>query len=266
MKLEENLINTILKLSSFFQERDIPFIIIGALVPTVLIDFKQKNPSSYGSRTTRDVDCAVRINNWSEYNRLKQDMLANGFEERNGIPEHRLFFRETPVDIIPCGGFIQNDMLYWPKSNHRMKMSGFSEFFNKVEFVNIRKNKSIPFATLPLTVFLKIHAFFDRKEIGDLEDIFYILMHYEEVKISERRFDIVGQKELEYETAGAFLLGQDLQKSIPSKLIKNLEPFWEMFNEPENPPVQEIAKITSQKPKEIISLVSALKKGLGESG
>jgi predicted nucleotidyltransferase len=192
MRLEEDLKKVILKLSSFFQERDIHFVVVGALVPAVLIDFKQGNTVRYGSRTTRDVDCVILIKSWNEYNRIKQDMLEDGFEERGGTPEHRLFFRETPVDIIPCGGLIQDNTLYWPKSNHRMKMRGYSELFDNVELVKISDGKSVPFASLPMAVFLKIQAYLDRRDNGDLEDIFYILMHYEEIEMSERRFDVVG--------------------------------------------------------------------------
>lgn len=263
MRLEEGLKNVILNLSSFFQEQNIPFVIVDALVPAVLIDLKQGNRSRYGSRTTRDVDCAIQINSWNEYDRIKQDMLADGFKEKEGTPEHRLFFEETPVDIIPCGGLLQDGALYWPQSKRRMKMRGFSELFDKAELVKISKGKSIPFAPLPLTVFIKIQAYLDRRNTGDIEDIFYILTHYEDIKMSERRFDIVGQDDLNYEIAGAFLLGRDLRRSIPSDLIKDMEPFLEMFNDPENPPVPEIARITYQKSEYIVSLISAFEKGCG---
>ena len=50
MKLEDDIIEVIGFLTQFFNERHIQFILIGALVPAVLIDFKQNVKSLFGSR------------------------------------------------------------------------------------------------------------------------------------------------------------------------------------------------------------------------
>ena len=111
MRLEKNLKKAILRISNFFDERDIPFVIVGALVSTVLIDMRRGQPV-YGSRVTRDVDCVIGISSWDEYQRIKEDMLENGFKEKKNSPEHRLFLGDTPVDVIPFGHkMIKDDML-----------------------------------------------------------------------------------------------------------------------------------------------------------
>ncbi|MCD6117327.1 hypothetical protein J7K93_09950 [bacterium] len=262
MKIDKDLKNVILKLTSFFQEKDIRFVIIGALVPAVLIDLRQENTSSFGSRMTRDVDCTIQLDSWDEYEQIKKEMIANGFEEKNESPEHRLFFGNIPVDILPCiKNLFQNDQLIWPKSKHRMNMRGFKSVFDKIESVAIDKNTLVPFTPIPIAVFLKIQSYYDRKDSKDLEDIFYMLTHYESVETSERRFDVVGQKGLDYDSGGAFLTGQDLRDLIPSELYADINPFFELFGDPESGPILTTAVLTHQKPKEIAALVSAFKKG-----
>ncbi|MBN2031351.1 hypothetical protein JW824_14045 [bacterium] len=263
MKLDRDLKNVMLKISDFFEERDIPFVIVGALVLAVLIDMKKKNQTSYGSLVTRDVDCVIKINSWDEYKRLKKDMLENGFEEKKHAPEHRLFFNETPVDIIPFGRkMVKNDMLIWPKSDFKMNVRGFDKLFEMKEYVPIEKGHTVAFTPLPLVVFLKIQSYYDRKETKDLEDLFYILIHYEEIEISEKRFDVSAEKNLDYDTAGAYLLGCDLRNLLSADDQKNMKPFFDIFLDPESTYVLESARLTSQKTDEIINLVTAFKRGL----
>ena len=267
MQIDEDLKIVMLTLLDFFQERKIPFVIIGALVPAVLIDLKKEDTSRYGSRTTRDVDCTVKIDSWEEYHEIKKEMLACGFKKEKGSPEHRLFFGDIPIDILPCGdNFIQQGMLQWPESDHQMNVRGFSELFNRPEMVIIDGEKSVPFAPLSLSVYLKIQAFLDRNDPDDLEDIFYILVHYEEVETSERRFEVITEDGLYYEIGGAFLAGQDLKELIPSELVEGMSPFLKIFKDPEHPTVLKAAQATHQKPEDIMALISAFQKGLEVEG
>ena len=264
MQLDRDLKNVLLKLAHFFQEKEIRFAVIGALVPAVLIDLCQGNTPPYGSRVTRDIDCTVQVKSWDEYDLMKKAMLSDGFEEREGEPEHRLFFKNTPVDILPFSDkLLEKEKLIWPRSKFQMNMRGFQSVFEQIESVEITKGTWVPFVSIPIAVFLKIQSFNDRKDSGDLEDIFYMLMHYEEVETSERRFDVAYQSGLDYDSSGAYLVGQDLRNRIPSKLIEDMDLFLSHFDDSESPMAVKASTLTRKPPKEIKALVSALKKGLG---
>lgn len=261
MGIEITLKKAILKISNFFNGRNIPFVIVGALVPTVLIDMRRGQPA-YGSRVTRDVDCVIAISSWDEYQNIKEDMVEDGFHVKKGSPEHRLFLGDTPVDVIPFGlKMIEDDILIWPGTDFRMNVRGFEKLFLLKEYVPIDDNLTIPFTPLPLAAFLKIQSYYDRQDTKDLEDLFYILINYEAIEFSEKRFSVAGKNDLNYDTAGAFLLGRDLRDQISADYQKDLEPFFEMFSEPESSLVLDVAKLSRQTVDEIISMVTAFKRG-----
>ena len=266
MKLDKNLRKAVLRISDYFNERSIPFVIVGALVPTVLIDLRS-GYTAYGSRVTRDVDCVIEVDSWDEYQSVKAEMIENGFEERKGSPEHRLFLGDTPVDVIPFGQkLIEDGMLIWPGSDFRMNIRGFENLFRMKEYVTIEKDRKVPFTPLPLVAFLKVMAYSDRRDTKDLEDLFYILTNYESVELSEKRFDVAEKKGLNYDTAGAFLLGRELHKQIPEDIQKDMDPFFKMFSDPESTPVLKAVRLVRLLPAEITDLISAFKRGLSDHG
>ena len=264
MGLDKNLKSAILSTYNFFKARNIPFVIVGALAPIVLIDMK-RGDTGYGSRITRDVDCIIRVDDWDEYSQIKKDMLQKGFDEKPGSPEHRLFFENIPIDIIPFGDqLIKNGHLTWPESDFRMNMRGYDRLFLTQEFVQMEEGHTVPVVCLPLAVFLKIHTYYERGDEKDLEDIFYILNNYETIEISERRFDVSEKAYLIYDTAGAYLLGQDLRDQIPANYQKDLVPFFDIFADLDSTVLGDIARRTRQTQNEVIALIEAFRRGLIE--
>ena len=51
------------KLAESFQKIDVQFALIGAIVPTLLIDDREKDGKGFGIRKTCDVDCTIRVIN-----------------------------------------------------------------------------------------------------------------------------------------------------------------------------------------------------------
>lgn len=48
-------------LSKVLNEEDIPFVLIGALVPAIWIDLKRPEPPDLGSRETKDANSALSL-------------------------------------------------------------------------------------------------------------------------------------------------------------------------------------------------------------
>lgn len=262
MKLEPEIIQAIKKLNEYFEKRNIPYILIGAMVPFFLIDLKEKNSSGYGIRPTIDLDYSIKVESWKDYEQIKQDLIANGFEQHEGEPEHRLYLGNVPVDLIPYGeNILENDILIWKHSGNRMNLASFDELFRHVQYEKIQQNIIIPIITLPLFVYSKILTHLDRRLNKDLIDIIYIIEHYEEISVSERRFEVVGEDNLTYETSGAFLLGRDIKKIIPESKLKLINAFIALFKDEYSPAVQEIVRDNIKEEKEILALMQAFQKG-----
>ncbi len=264
MDLKPEIGQVIKILDDYFKKNNISFVLIGALVPLFMIDFKEKNGVGYGIRPTYDIDYSALVNSWSEYRRIKQELIARGFKAKKSEPEHRLFFNDVAVDIIPYGdNLLEHNILVWPKSGHQMNMVGFDIVFQHAQQLKVSETLTISTIPIFLSVYTKMIALLDRHSQNDLMDIFYMLNHYEEVSVSNRRFDLFEIEGIYYENSGAYLVGVDLKKVLSPQMFKSILGFFNFIDDPDNTILYEIARKSNQKPLELIDLIMAFKKGLG---
>jgi len=124
-KIEGDLAEALRMLRDYFAHRQIPFALLGALVPALLLC------SEVGARETRDADHVIRLQSWAEGNGVIAELERLGFTRGRGEQEHRLYYRTAEIDLIPFGIFDgPRDVLIWPKSGNRMNMTGFEEVFH----------------------------------------------------------------------------------------------------------------------------------------
>jgi len=160
------------KMDLFLQKLGIPYAIVGARALVLLIELREKRGKGFGARPTQDIDFVVSIDNWKQYENMKSELAKLGFFQKSQEPEHRFFFDEIPIDIIPYGkGLIRDGKLIWPKSGIVMETAGLSEAFEHIDYVRLQKNVVVPVASLTTLIFLKIIAFQDRNYSRDLIDI-----------------------------------------------------------------------------------------------
>lgn len=264
MKLDGSLKEALVYLAEFLNERDIPFAVIGALAPVLMIDFQRKNPESYGSRITKDVDVSIRTESWQEYEAIKTNLVLAGFIEKPGFPEHTLFYNDVQVDIIPFWDSLAgNGVIEWPRSGFRMSVRGFEKVFPNVRMIQIEKGTSIPVIPIPLSIFLKIVTWLARQELRDLEDIVYMLEQYEAVEVSERRFDVLGTDRLDYESSGAYLAGKDLKILELTELGDTMRMFMDAFPDEDASALSPLALRMNRTPADILRLIRSFRYGLG---
>ena len=77
-----------------------PYFLAGAMARDVLLTHVYGLPVY---RATADVDLAVAVKDWSEFEKTKAGLEAKGFA-RDAALFHRLHRNEYPVDIIPFDG------------------------------------------------------------------------------------------------------------------------------------------------------------------
>jgi len=263
MIMEKNVISMLRLLSDYFNDKGYQYALIGANVPLILIELKQPNGKGFGIEPTKDVDFSVIVDNWDDYRNLKSDLLELGLIQKEHEPEHRFFLNNLMVDIIPYNPAIVKDgYIEWPGSGLSMNMTGFDILFRNTQEETLAEDLKIPVIPLSLLVFTKMIAYLDRRKIKDLQDILYVLEHYEEASISERRFDVLPAKGINYETSGAFLLGQDLKPFLTENELTIVREFLNLFKDEYTEVVQILARASRKNVDEIIELIRAFTRGL----
>jgi len=263
MNLEPDVEQAIGSLADCLRRSNIPYALIGARVVEIMIDLKETNGRGFGFRGTADVDFAVRVGSWPEYQQVLEKLMSCGFHMEEGAPEHRLFFGSVPVDIIPYGeDLLSGNTLIWPKSKHEMNMTGFGVLFGFAQEQAIGKGILAPVPPVPIAVFCKILTFLDRRFSRDLADAVYMLAHYEAVSVSERRFESYIPEDLPYEVRGAFLAGKDLSEMIPSEDSALLTPIVEVLQQPPDVVVNEAIRASRISQADFVGLLRAFFAGL----
>ncbi len=220
-KIEGDLAKALSVLRDYFAEKQIPFALVGALVPALLLS------SEVGARETRDADHVIKLASWEDWEAVIADLINLGFTRGRGEQEHRLYYGTAEIDLIPYG--ITNgpgEVLIWRKSGNQMNMTGFADVFQYAVLMEVTPGVTLPVVPLWLFAVLKVIAYLDRKFPRDLYDLVYVLEQYESSGKGSRRFKIVTEvADMTYETAGAYLLGCDVGKYASQKATALVKSF-----------------------------------------
>ncbi|MGH8728930.1 MAG: nucleotidyl transferase AbiEii/AbiGii toxin family protein [Burkholderiales bacterium] len=174
-------------------------------------------------RATRDVDFAIAVKNWNQFDSLKQRLLAEGQARADNKTTHRIFMGKPagiPVDIVPYGKIAEpGKAVAWPPGGDtRMNVTGFAEAAAHALRVKLKSKLFIPVASLPGLAVLKLLAWADRRnQTKDATDLGILFRYYERAgnqnRLYDEHADLLEAFGYDPELAGAALLGQDA-KSI----------------------------------------------------
>ena len=204
-----------------------PFVLIGAQARDLILNGQYDlSPGT----TTKDMDFAIMIDNWSNFNLLKKELTVNGFVKAKGT-EHKLYYKNIyPIDIVPFGKIEKDGKILWPPDNDsEMNVSGFLEMYNHSEELDIDDELTIKVASLAGLSMLKLIAWNDRKESikKDGEDLALIMKDYADAGNLDRIYDssdndIIQACDFDLELAGAQLLGRDITRIAKKNTKQNL--------------------------------------------
>ncbi len=165
------------KVSCCFAEMEQSFFVIGATARDILI--RQLVGVSSG-RKTRDLDLAIAIPDWEDFEHIKQVLLANGFEKEPKMYQ-RFYYGDYEMDIVPYGDIAREDgCIYWPpEEDIAMSVKGFSDVLSNAITVTI-DDFDIKIASLHGLFILKFNAWLDRnvQTSKDAVDMAFILENY----------------------------------------------------------------------------------------
>lgn len=223
-RIEPSLIPVVTDLERGLRELGIPFGIVGALVPELLLDARP-------SRMTNDADVTVIVDNLADFSALKDRLAAYGFT-RTLVP-HRMQHRDGGLmDLLPFSTAIAPDGRLELEDGFVFNMAGFSQVIPNAVSTPIDGGPNLPLAPLPLYALLKLVAFSDRRAAKDLGSVLHCLEHY--VEDDDRRYGVdhdgVG---VPFEYTCAYLLGLDGQQFLDAAVSNAVRPVLERFDGPD---------------------------------
>lgn len=229
-KIDHPLLKPLLgELIPFFEHLGVIFFVIGATARDIILEINGEK----SGRRTQDIDIAITIENWGEFEMISQELIKLKNFTKDPIQQQRfLYLQNFQLDIVPFGAIMsENDKIYWPPDEtFAMNVLGFHEA--QKETISIALDDQIEFEIVNLIgiILLKMVAWKDRNHKGtkDADDLVFIMKNYLNINIDravEQYYDEVYNIEDFTELkASASLIGIDLKQLVKdnSKLLEFL--------------------------------------------
>ncbi|NED44084.1 hypothetical protein G3I65_29585 [Amycolatopsis sp. SID8362] len=158
------------------------YLVVGATARTILsLGLVGRSPE----RATRDVDIAVEICTWDDFERLVGEL------DRHGDSVHSFLVEGVEVDVLPYGGIEREDRtILWP-DDVRMNVRGLSEAVASAETVVLPGGLTVRVPSVPALALLKL--------LTPYLDLLY-----------EEKLELLGRHHYDPALAGAWLLGSQI--------------------------------------------------------
>lgn len=223
-RIEPTLVPVVADVERGLRELGVPFGVVGALVPELLLDARPP-------RMTNDADLMVVVETLADFETLKDNLAAYGFERTN-VP-HRL--RHTTgglLDVLPYSESIAPDGRLKLQDGFVFNMAGFRHVLPSAIPTTLEDGLILPLAPLPLYAVLKLVAFSDRRAAKDLGGVLHCLEHY--LEDDERRYGIEFEGTgVPYDYTCAHLLGLDSRPFLDDSVVATVTSVLERFDDPD---------------------------------
>ena len=223
-RIEPALVPVVTDLERGLRELGIPFGIVGALVPELLLPARP-------AQMTNDADVIVVVESLVDFETLKDRLADFGFTRTR--VSHRMQHRSGGfVDLLPFSDSMAPGGRLQLEDGFVLNMAGFGQVVPHALPTEIEGGPTLPLAPLPLYALLKLVAFSDRKQSKDLAGVFHCLQHY--LEDDERRYGAEHQGEgVPYEYTCAHLLGTDGRRFLDPLLSEAVAGVLDRFSGPD---------------------------------
>lgn len=215
----------------------IDYFIIGATARDIILTHVFNLPTG---RATRDVDLAIAVGSWDQFESLKIALRKSGNFSSSGKLQQRLYFRENdrdfgyPMDLVPFGGVEHGpSMVSWPPDMAVvMDVTGYAEVSEAAEQVQLAPGFVVRVASLPGLAVLKIFAWLERgsENAKDAHDLLLIMQTYCDAGNQERlyndEFAVIERLDYDLRLSGAYLLGKHIAHLARDKTYGKLLLYW----------------------------------------
>jgi len=230
-KIDEITVSAFGRIHQISSSMGIPFFVVGATARDILLDVSHGIGSK---RATIDIDIAVSIENWDQFERMKDELIRTTDFSATRKTQRLLFKKRLPVDIIPFGGVAEKgNIIEWPPDrSFKMSVAGFRECYQHVVQVKISDKPELAINVVILAglTILKLISWDENssRRQKDASDLVFIIQNYLDAGNLERLFeealDIVDSGDYNYEAGSARLLGRDISKiALTTTMTKLIE-------------------------------------------
>lgn len=197
----------------------VAYFLIGATARDILLEHVHGIDAT---RATRDVDFAVAVASWEEFDRLKQHLLLEGRFTAGSTAQHLVFGTDTlpyPLDLVPFAGVAEHNQVAWPPGGEFvMNVAGYDDACDSAIEVEIAPGFQIKVVSMPALVVLKILAWNDRPESDKhASDVLLVLQNYHRAGQFDRLYEqieLLEAYDYDLELAGAALLAKDARRDV----------------------------------------------------
>ena len=211
------------EIESLARELKLPYFLAGAMARDIVLT------NVFGidiGRATRDVDFAVAVADWGQFDLVKRKLLETGRFNASDKAEQRVYYRAResnsgfPVDIIPFGGVEAppRSIAWPPEKKIIMNVVGYAEALETALSVQIDREFAVAVASLPGLALLKLFAWQDRhsETPKDAQDLVVLCRGYHAAGNNERIYDeeiaLLEAVDYDLDLASPRLLGKDVRR------------------------------------------------------
>lgn len=224
------LFETICALSSVLETIGQPLYIVGASARDIAMKVLKLDASS---RRTQDLDVAIMLENWADFDDLAQRLELNRFKRYRNT--QKFYYKgmdgnlDYEIDVVPFGNIAENEMIKWPPDgNPELSVRCFTDIMGQAIDIHIEDSAIVKIAPIAGQFLIKLDTWNDRhlKTDKDAADMFVILdryydytLEYYPEKFAETDLDIVGDNASIYDVQ-AYLLAVDATRLLSEKNLR----------------------------------------------
>ncbi len=181
--LQNNLLyDTLEALSKVMNDLQLDVYVVGALARDIAMEILEMPPSR---RRTSDLDVAIALKDWSQFELLSENLLKNNFVK--GKPKQRFYYKgvdgknDYEIDIVPFRELEEDEKVAWPpEGNPEMSVKCFRDVMNIADTVVIEDAITIKMAPLSGQFLIKFDTWLDRHLLTDKDaaDMLYIMDNF----------------------------------------------------------------------------------------
>ncbi len=169
----------------------IPWMLVGAAGRDLILS---QALSVRAGRATYDVDIAIQVRDWAEFEQLKNALrLEEGAAPHGEVPHRMILPSGIPIDLVPFGSIEVEGKVEWPPNQEpSLDVRGFAEALQLSVPIALSGGLEVRVPSLETYLCLKLFAWRDRhkrKPQHDSEDIREILKNADGLMRLETLYD-----------------------------------------------------------------------------
>jgi predicted nucleotidyltransferase len=215
------------------QAEQVDYMLVGATARDILLTHVF---GLAARRATYDVDFAIAVKDWDQFDALRARLIARGTFIPGGQARQRLYYKGDQgdlnyhLDLVPFGQITQgSDELAWPPDMKViMNLAGYDDVLAAAERVTFLPGFDGKVVSLAGLAILKLVAWSDRRleNPKDAHDLIHLMDSYAAAGNIDRVYEedgVIEAGDYDPDLAGVYLLGKDIRRVASEQTIAVLK-------------------------------------------